>query len=487
MGATRYELWVNHVGARQKIIYEPAIVSNSFTPVTPLPNGTFHAWVRPLAADGEPGLWSQRLIFQMDYRVGPVTMTPQGITTDRTPEFLWQAVDGAVEYELWVNNVTTGQSKVIYQFVPHVQGADEISWTQPTELNTSDYRWWVRAIGPDGYKTAWSTATDFHVPVPAIITPRGGISTNLPRFSWSGVNEYVSYDLWVDNLTTGEKQVLRKINVADRFYQTVLPFENGTFRAWVRAFDADGNVSQWSGSADFTISTGVGNAPTLVSPGGFATSRPTFLWTGGSNATSFEILVKDMSQASQPVVLNVRDIALRNYTASVDLAPGRTYRWWVRGLDQAGNGLPWSQPLNFRVVSADQPTAPAADFTLPALAEQQSIDVAWTGGFEDGVVSISAHPAGVVVQIDPQLLTAGASLESGDTNLLLVDNVMEALLADELTSEKTADAGTLAEVITSTEDVPTSSNRKLSTAAWSLLAGTVLARRNGKRSDKRGT
>ncbi|MFZ9090337.1 MAG: choice-of-anchor Q domain-containing protein, partial [Planctomycetaceae bacterium] len=207
MGAARYELWVNQVGARQKIIYENSLPSNSYTPPAPLPNGLYHAWVRPLAADGEPGLWSQRLVFQMDYRLGPTTYTPEGITTDRTPDFVWDAVDGAIEYELWVNNVTTGERKQIYEFVPHVPGAEQITWTSPTELNTSDYRWWVRAIGSDGFKTAWSAPPDFHVPVPIIVNPRGAISTNVPRFTWQGVTEYVSYDLWVDNLTTGEKQV----------------------------------------------------------------------------------------------------------------------------------------------------------------------------------------------------------------------------------------------------------------------------------------
>ncbi len=70
---TRYEFWLNRVGGQAKVIVESAMTTTSYTPTTPLPNGTYDAWVRPLAPDGEGGLWSQIRRFVMDYRVGPVT------------------------------------------------------------------------------------------------------------------------------------------------------------------------------------------------------------------------------------------------------------------------------------------------------------------------------------------------------------------------------------------------------------------------------
>ena len=106
INAARYELWVNQVGGPIKIIYQNALTTTSFTPVTRLPNGNYDAWVRALAADGEPGLWSPKLRFQMDYRLGPVTYGPVGNTTDTTPTFSWQGIEGAKEYDLWVDNRT---------------------------------------------------------------------------------------------------------------------------------------------------------------------------------------------------------------------------------------------------------------------------------------------------------------------------------------------------------------------------------------------
>ncbi|MFM7869710.1 MAG: hypothetical protein ACKPHU_36280, partial [Planctomycetaceae bacterium] len=58
--------------------------------------------------------------------------------------------------------------------------------------------------------------------------------------------------------------------------------------------------------ADFTIAVGVGVAPVLQSPTRFAGVRPNFFWQAGSNAITYEILVKDMTQTSQPTVINVR-------------------------------------------------------------------------------------------------------------------------------------------------------------------------------------
>ncbi|MGV2339613.1 MAG UNVERIFIED_CONTAM: hypothetical protein LVR18_38310 [Planctomycetaceae bacterium] len=122
--------------------------------------------------------------FQMDYRRGPVTYAPIGVTTDTTPTFRWQAIDSAVRYDVWVDNLTTGVKQVIRLFVNHVQGAKEITYTPTTSLPAANYRWWVQAVGADGRRTGWSTATDFNVPVPSILAPRGSINTNLPNFVW---------------------------------------------------------------------------------------------------------------------------------------------------------------------------------------------------------------------------------------------------------------------------------------------------------------
>jgi hypothetical protein len=448
LGAFRYEFWVNQVGGQVKLIYT-TVQGTTFTPITPLPNGTFDAWVRPLAEDGEAGLWSQRYTFQMDYRLGPQTIAPIGVTTDSTPTFRWQAIDTAVRYDLWVDNLSTGVKQVIRLFVNHIPGAKEITFTPTASLITSNYRWWVQAIGADGRRTAWSRPTDFNVPVPSILAPRGSINTNLPNFVWRGVAEYVRYDLWVDNLTTGQKQVLRLQNLTGTSYQTVLPFENGTFRAWLRAFDKDNNVSQWSASADFSISVGVGDAPTLLGPSGFATSIPTFFWTGGTRVVTYEILVKDLSQAAQPTVINQRGLQNNSFTSPITLVSGRTYRWWVRGLDAGGTGLPWSQPMDFRVVSGDSSDQPGGNVPLIAGVELNAVFTTVMPEVEDdGIRSFAVHSTGVVLQVDPEVIDTPAVVPT------VVEPVEESAAEIDVLMAEFLAAGT-PETLVGFESVPT--------------------------------
>ncbi len=531
MGAARYELWVNQVGGTNKIIYRPALTTNTFTPTTALPNGNYQAWVRPLAADGEAGLWSDVYNFRMDYRVGPVTTAPVGILTTSQPTFKWNAIDSVAKYDLWVTNLTsnvrqfirtdvtvTGQKQLLpasvittgrvityedlsltlatanISTVPATQASllqtalrakggalanvtvTYLSSTQDyqvefptsttsalkyvsggvtvpaqiafyihsTALPAGDYRWWVQAVSTTGTRTAWSAPKDFTIAVPTIIAPNGSINTNLPLFTWNAVPGFVKFDLWVNNLTTNTAQVLRVQDLTTKSYQAVLPLENGTFRTWVRGFDAAGNVSQWSAPVDFTISVGVGNAAVALTPSG-STSRnsPTFTWSAGSNPTPvrYEILLKRIDLAAQPTVLNVKNLQGLTYTASsLTLTPGAQYRWWVRGLDVAGNGYPWSQPRNFTVTDFDAPEGTqdgpmileAAEPMLVSLPQEQ-----WTN---DGVLSISAHPAATVIQVDPvvfntpEVQTVSAPLQAIEPMRaefeLSVDELMAELAGD---------------------------------------------------------
>ncbi len=409
LGAPRYELWVDQVGGTKRIIYQPALTTNTFTPTTPLPNGSYDVWVRAIGTDGEAGAWSMRYRFQMDYRVGPVTVSPVGVTTDTTPTFTWNAIDGAVSYNLWVDNLTTGVMRTIYVNVPHVNGVAQITYTPPSPMRASDYRWWVQAVAANGDTTGWSIQKDFLIPIPTLFAPLGTVTTGTPTFRWSGVNEFVRYDLWVDNLTTGATQVIREQNLpaTPKSYVPPLPLRNGDFRAWIRGIDKDGLYSSWSAFADFTVDASPSNAPILLSPSNFTTNnRPTFFWQGVANARSYEILVKDVTNPAQPTVINFNGIAgtATSYTATTTLAPNRMYRWWVRVVTTNNLTSPWSQPLDFRIVSSDGLPESAESNDMPGANLLASVVVdAYADQLpEDDVRSITAHPAGTIVQLSPE-------------------------------------------------------------------------------------
>lgn len=482
-GTTKYEFWLNQVGGQAKYIVEPALTSTTYTPTTPLPNGTYDAWVRPLAADGEAGLWSPVRRFVMDYRVGPVTYSPIGVTTDVTPTFRWQAADGASSYDLWVDNLTTGVQQVIRVTVPHRANVAEITYTPTSSLTAGDYRWWVQTVAASGVRTSFSAGVDFTVPVPTIINPRGTIATNLPRFTWNGVAEYVSYELWVDNVTTGAKEVLRVSGITNKFYQTTLPLENGDFKVWVRGYDKDGNVSQWSGPANFTVTVGVGNAPILSGSFTNGSGLRTFLWSAGTGASTYEIIVKRISDPGQPVVLNETGISGTTFTAPTAFTAG-TYRWWIRGLDADGNGLPWSQPLLFFVQSTNETVpADASEVALAAMATPVVFDTSVGFWSDDIVRSITATPAGSVIQINPNAIQPEPVVElpvAVAEDVVGIDDVMEewaSMMMEDSVSQDIPVSKMLVSSPTSSENTQSDGdNRSLDLLMAGMALGAVVSK-----------
>lgn len=446
--ANQYQVWLTQISgttADGTVLTGPQLILNqvvpgtSFTPTT-LGNGQFRVWVRAIGDDGEAGLWSEQYNFTRDLTSGPQLISPIGGVnqTDRTPILEWEAQDGATHYEVWVNS-STGITRVIYNDnVPHIQGAATITYTDTSVLLfNATYRWWVRAFNEDGAMTDWSTSDTFFVPVPTITAPTGTVaSTNLPTFTWTGVPEYVTYELWVNNVTTGQSRVILERGITGTSFTPALPLENGTFRFWVRGIDADGNVSQWSNPVNFDVNSTVGNAPILVSPQVSIVGRtPTFVWTPvASNVANYEILVKNLLVTGQPVVLNQvitnpgTDLQGNfTFTPQSLLSPS-TYRWWIRGLNADANPGPWAQPLDFQVTSVDNPIPLEDDpAEQPVLLASLPSEAAWT----DELRSITVHPAAVVATMttlpDVGPAEAAAVTEGSSESDVDMDSVMEEL------------------------------------------------------------
>jgi hypothetical protein len=319
--------------------------------------------------------------------------------------------------------------------------------------------------------------------VPTIINPRGTIATNLPRFTWNGVAEYVSYELWVDNVTTGAKEVLRVSGITNKFYQTTLPLENGDFKVWVRGYDKDGNVSQWSGPANFTVTVGVGNAPILSGSFTNGSGLRTFLWSAGTGASTYEIIVKRISDPGQPVVLNETGISGTTFTAPTAFTAG-TYRWWIRGLDADGNGLPWSQPLLFFVQSTNETVpADASEVALAAMATPVVFDTSVGFWSDDIVRSITATPAGSVIQINPKAIQPEPVVElpvAVAEDVVGIDDVMEewaSMMMEDSVSQDIPVSKMLVSSPTSSENTQSDGdNRSLDLLMAGMALGAVVSK-----------
>lgn len=159
-GAVRYDLWVNdmtnYVG---QIIRDQNITTTTYTPPSPLKMGTYHMWVRGVNAVGVPGLWSERL--ELKITLVPQLIEPLATTDGPRPVFRWNAVPGAMVYQIWISPGTINT-------IPFVRDdtLTTVAYTPTVNFPPGDYRWWIRARAiKNGFETIgpWTPAQTFSV------------------------------------------------------------------------------------------------------------------------------------------------------------------------------------------------------------------------------------------------------------------------------------------------------------------------------------
>ncbi len=251
-GADYYVLWVTNSSTGQRVIYQTNLTTNSFTPSTPLASGPHVFWVQAWGAGSSKG-WTAATTFVVGTVLAPPTVTgPTGNTFDPTPTFSWNAVSGAVKYELSVYSRTTNAHNVI-----HETALTGTSFTPATALPSGRYQFWLRTQSADGLWGDWSSGTDFSVNIPTIpvlLGPTGDITDTTPTFSWEAATGAVRYELWVYDQTTDTQKVIHRTDITATSYTSGTALVAGhTYMFWVRGFNEDDLDGEWSGLLQFTI------------------------------------------------------------------------------------------------------------------------------------------------------------------------------------------------------------------------------------------
>ncbi|HJR79083.1 MAG TPA: hypothetical protein VJ821_03355 [Anaerolineales bacterium] len=170
-GATYYYLWVKRpLGLPIKIWYTAAqagCASGSGTcsvePGTALGGGAHTWWIQTWNPSGY-GPWSAGMNFSIAavVRPGPATLvSPSGSIASSSPTYIWNRVDSATWYYLWVDGPSGNVIKQWYQSSA-VCGSSTCSVTPGINLNSSSYRWWIQTWNPAG-SGPWSGRMDFSI------------------------------------------------------------------------------------------------------------------------------------------------------------------------------------------------------------------------------------------------------------------------------------------------------------------------------------
>jgi hypothetical protein len=339
-GATSYDVTVDNLSTGTTSVISTTVHGTTYTPTIDLGIGRMRVRVRAMDASGGQSNWSSPKEFTINTPVVLKAIVAQQSTL--RPQISWNALTGAVKYDLWVNNLSTGQSQVIRQ-----RTLTGTSFTPASDLPLGQYRAWVAGIDAAGQMASWSAFKDFTIAkAPSPTSPLAGTFSRLPAFTWGSVPGATGYDIFIRNLTTGVTDFYPK-GVIGNSWTPPSSMTDGPYRWWVQA-TGPGNVrSLWSPPIDIYI----GGRPNVLGPAGTITARtPTFTWTAISGAASYQLWLNRLDVA-QSAVINQSGITSASFTATSALAKG-TYRIWIRALSTTGQWSPWSQSIDVTIASS---------------------------------------------------------------------------------------------------------------------------------------
>jgi len=134
----------------------------------------------------------------------PNAVSPVGEVPLAPVVFMWEGVDPARCYDLWVASQGSDAPVLTIDGVPACKtGAVK-------GLLVGDYVWWVRAHLDEG-ASAWSVPAHFslrsepvrQLPAPKPVAPLGGVASGALTFRWTSVPGAASYSLWVARASDG--------------------------------------------------------------------------------------------------------------------------------------------------------------------------------------------------------------------------------------------------------------------------------------------
>lgn len=276
--------------------------------------------------------------FTVNDRTTP--LLPQGIQVVRTtrPTLTWTAVSNAREYEVWIDNATTRESKVV--FADRIQSN---SWTLDRDLGIGNYNVWVRALTDSGVRGNWSPTGVWQTRPTVAISNTGSIQkSSSATLEWLAVPGAVSYDVWVDHLTSRKSQYFRNTSVTGT--SLVIPdVAVGRIAVWLRARNSRGELTPWGNQGIINVSHAVQGLK--VEASNFQAS-PELRWTAQQGAVAYEVWI-DNKLTGQKAWF--RNINVTGTSIALTVPADGSFRVWVRGKDASGAWHQWSTALDFEV------------------------------------------------------------------------------------------------------------------------------------------
>ena len=242
-GALTYDVVVDRLTSQTSGFLRNTSVSGTSLTVNNFPIGQYQVRVRGQAGPGQFSGWSPAALITVSLRATGVQITADEFGTVATLN--WNAVDGAVRYDVQIDNRTTGVNQVIRN--GNVVGT---SLSLPG-LTPGVYSAYIRPI--DAARRAYPSAVaySFSFNSASRLTYAATSIVGRPLLSWIAVAGAARYELVFANASLVPQITLS--NLTGNQYQPSTPLTTGSWRAWIRAFDSQGQVTANSNIVAFNV------------------------------------------------------------------------------------------------------------------------------------------------------------------------------------------------------------------------------------------
>ncbi len=185
------------------------------------------------------------------------------------------------------------------------------------------------------------TVTDNEPAVPSLTASSRTLNGH-PLLQWTAVPGARSYEVWINNVTTGKRQY-ELVTSTVSSYRPDAAFAAGTYRVWIRVTMPDG-VSPWGVARDFQVLA----IPDWLNVPGIDAQAEFIRWSPIAGSSSYEVWITNLDTKTRAYF----ETNLSSPQTSVPVRlPPANYAAFVRG--KAGNvWTDWSDRFLFTVLRA---------------------------------------------------------------------------------------------------------------------------------------
>ena len=330
----------------------------TYTPTTPLPDGSFYWRVRAISNISIAGPWSSPVrSFTIDTTPPsiPTLISPSDNSTVREVITLsWSSGNGAIRYQYQIDNA------------PDFNSPDFTAQLSTTSVSLKptpgSYFWRVRAADTLNNWSGWSVHRSVTVwpPIPGapvLVSPlKGAITNPTPNLTWSVNNQY-RYEIQVDNNSVFTSPEQSGSDLSGTSGYSVNPVPEGTYYWRVRAINQIGEPGAWSLPFNFFADATPPKVPVLASPAvnGFSPSHtPKLSVLSVSGGARYQFQVSSTYGFESYLVDSTSGTTYYTLTAAQALPYGK-YFWRARSFDKVGNASPWSEIRNLSITTQTSP------------------------------------------------------------------------------------------------------------------------------------